>query len=253
MTAPLDLATPETAPQEMWQTLHPPGTFPDPSGREHATSFPGTLPDGRQIVLPIRTLPGDGRWAVASLIVNQASFAVEDALMDAMAERLAPFGAEIIVAVPSLGLTLANGVARRLGHPRMAALGSTRKFWYDDALSEPSSSISSRMAPKTLYLDPRLQPVVDGRRVAVVDDVVSTGSSLSAILRLLSRAGARPVVVAAAMLQTERWRATLAALPSFHGDVTGVFTTPLLHRTASGSWTPATPAETTEYAGGEPL
>ncbi|MCE7027709.1 phosphoribosyltransferase [Jiella avicenniae] len=227
------------APSEVWQTLHPPGSFADPHRSDHRETFPASLPDGRQIVLPIRPLPDEAGFAVASLIVNQASFAVEDALMDAMAAIVARAGAEIVVAVPTLGLTLANGVARRLGHPRMVALGTTRKFWYDDALSEPSSSISSRKTPKTLFVDPRLVPLLIGRRVAVVDDVVSTGSSLVAVLRLLGKLGVEPVVVAAAMLQTDRWRVAVAtALPGFTGKIAGVFATPLLRRTENGCWRP---------------
>ena len=38
---------------------------------------------------------------------------------------------------------------------------------------------------------------VRGRRVAVVDDVISTGASLAAALRLLRRMGAEPVVIGA--------------------------------------------------------
>ncbi|MCB8838318.1 phosphoribosyltransferase [Aurantimonas sp. VKM B-3413] len=229
----------DLSPSEVWQQLYPPGTFVEPDRRDHVATYPASLPDGRQIVLPIRPLPEEDGLAVASLIVNQASFPVEDALMDAMAEIVAKAGAEIVVGVPTLGLTLANGVARRLGHSRMAALGSTRKFWYDDALSVPSSSISSRKAAKTLYLDPRLAPLLAGRRVAVVDDVVSTGSSLLAVLRLLAKLGVEPVIVCAAMLQSERWRAALEAeCPGLAECVAGVFRTPLLRRTDEGLWRP---------------
>lgn len=226
-------------PADYWQTLYPPETF---ARAAVTTIFPGTLRDGRQIALPIRVLPGDGNTAVASLIINQASFAVEDALMTDMAALLDPYAPEIIVGVPSLGLTLANGVARRRGHSRMVALGTTRKFWYDDALSEPSSSISSAGSPKLLYLDPRLRPLLAGRRVAVVDDVVSTGSSLGSVLRLLAKADVRPVVVVAAMLQSTRWRTSLAGLDrELCQHVHGAFTTPLLERTGSGIWTPIAP------------
>jgi adenine/guanine phosphoribosyltransferase-like PRPP-binding protein len=60
-----------------------------------------------------------------------------------MAELSRPYAPQAIIGVPTLGLPLANGVARRLGHPRMVALGTSRKFWYSDDLSEPLSSITS--------------------------------------------------------------------------------------------------------------
>ena len=209
---------------DVWQTLHPPGTFPDAPGTVHRGTYPATLPDGRQILLPIRILPGDGTRAVASLIVNQASFAVEDALADAMAALWRDAGAEVVVGVPTLGLPLANALARRLGHARMVPLGTSRKFWYDDRLSEPLKSITTPGGGKSIYLDPRMLPLLDGRRVLLVDDVVSSGSSLAAVLRLLDKAGVRPAGIAVAMEQGQRWR---GALPD-PDRVRGVLRTPLL-------------------------
>jgi len=226
------------APHQFWQEIHPPGTFLDDPADGFRDLYPAILPDGRQIALPIRTLPGDGARAVASLIVNQASFAVEDALSDAMTQALRPLGADVVVGVPTLGLPLANAVARRLGHSRMVALGTSRKFWYDEGLSEPMSSITSPGQIKRLYLDPRMLALLRDRRVVVVDDVISSGTSMRSVLALLSKAGIEPVALAFAMLQTERWHAVLEAVdPKLPGKVHGAFRTPLLGRRDDGGWT----------------
>ena len=228
------------APHEFWQEIYPPGTFPDDPADGFRDLYPARLPDGRQVALPIRTLPGDGSRAVASLIVNQASFAVEDALSDAMARALRPLDADVVIGVPTLGLPLAHAVARRLGHSRMVALGTSRKFWYEEGLSEPMSSITSPDQIKRLYLDPRMLPLLRGRRVAVVDDVVSSGASMRAVLALLAKAEVYPVALVFAMLQTERWRAVLEAIdPALPGKVHGAIRTPLLARRAGGGWAPA--------------
>jgi adenine/guanine phosphoribosyltransferase-like PRPP-binding protein len=228
------------APHQFWQEIHPPSTFPDDPADGFRDLYPARLPDGRQIALPIRTLPGDGTRAVASLIINQASFAVEDALSDAMARALRPLDADVVIGVPTLGLPLANAVARRLGHPRMVALGTSRKFWYDEGLSEPMSSITSPDQIKRLYLDPRMLPLLRGRRVAVVDDVVSSGASMRAVLALLAKAEVYPVALVFAMLQTERWRPVLEAIdPALPGKVHGAIRTPLLDRRDDGGWTQA--------------
>jgi len=224
-------------PHGFWQELYPPGHFAPEAGG-WARVYPGTLPDGRQIALPIRVLPGDGTHAVASLIVNQASFAVEEALVAALAEALAPFGPELVVAVPTLGLSLAAGVARRLGHARMLPLGTSRKFWYDEALSEPLSSITSPDQAKRLYLDPRMLPLFAGRRVALVDDVASSGRTLAAALRLLARAGVVPEAAGFAMLQGQGWRAALAASPVPGLAVVGAMATPRLGLAEDGRWRP---------------
>lgn len=217
-------------PHAFWQDLAAPGTFETgPESRYH-DAFPATLPNGSQLLLPIRDLPNGSRQAVASLIVNQAAFAVEDALADAMAAQWRSAAPDIVVGVPTLGLPLANAVARRLGHTRMVPLGTSRKFWYDDALSEPISSITSPDKGKTIYLDPRMVPLLQGRKVLLVDDVVSTGTSLAAVLRLLSKADLAPAGIAVAMEQGARWRKLLPR-PEL---VRGAIQSPILEKTAAG-------------------
>ncbi|MFN7102370.1 MAG: phosphoribosyltransferase [Pseudorhizobium sp.] len=222
-------------PHDFWQDLHPPASFTGGTG--HSGFFPATQPDGRQIRLPIRPL-SDGRHALASLIINQASFAVQDALAKALAERLRPVEPEIIVGLPTLGLTLASAVARELGHSRFVALGTSRKFWYLDDLSVPMSSITTPDQIKRLYIDPRMLPLLEGRRIALIDDVISSGSSILAGLRLLSSCGLTPTVLGVAMIQTERWRPRLQdEFPSASNRLTGVFSTPLLVKASDEAWT----------------
>lgn len=212
-------------PEAFWQEILPEDAAPAPPWR---AGYPARLPDGRVLMLPIRPLAGT-ETALASLILNQAAFAVEDALADALAERLAGYRPDVVVGLPTLGLSLARAVALRLGHTRYVPLGTSRKFWYEDRLSVPVSSITSPGAEKRLYLDPRMLPLLEGRRIALVDDVISTGTSIRAGLELKRLAGLAPVVVGAAMLQTDRWRAALEGHP-----VEGVLRTPLLHREDDG-------------------
>lgn len=226
------------APHEYWQRLEPAGSHSlNPhDGFEH--TFPAVLPDGRQLLLPIRQLPHDADHAVASLIINQASFAVEDALAEAITDLVRPYRPDVIIGVPTLGLPLASNVARRLGHQRMVALGTSRKFWYSEELSEAMSSITTQQG-KRIYLDPRMQPVLTGRRAVVVDDVISSGTSIAAVLALLRTAGVTPVAVACAMLQSEHWRPVVAkAWNGSPDDVVGVLSSPFLARTPQGRWVP---------------
>jgi adenine/guanine phosphoribosyltransferase-like PRPP-binding protein len=223
-------------PHDFWQVLHPPGSFP--TGRCHGDFFPAMLADGRQLPLPIRPL-ADGRHALASLIVNQASFVVLEALATDLARRLADFSPDVVVGMPTLGLTLAAEVARRLGHDRYVPLGTSRKFWYEEALSVPLSSITTQQA-KRLYVDPRMLPLVRGRRVALVDDVISSGASIAAGIALLTASGAEPAAIGAAMLQSERWRPAMSALDKAWPERTrGCISTPLLERGPEGGWHPA--------------
>ncbi len=218
-------------PHDFWQTIHPAGTQAEAG--PFAEAYPASLADGRRLLLPIRPL-ADGRHGLASLIVNQASFAVLAALADDLAARLRPFSPDVVVGLPTLGLTLAAAVAERLGHSRYVPCGTSRKFWYAEELSVPMSSVTTHHA-RRLYVDPRMLPLLEGRRVLLVDDVISSGASIVAGLRLMAAIGVEPVAVGAAMLQTGRWNPALAELsPIWPDRVVGSFSTPLLERTAEG-------------------
>lgn len=221
-------------PHEFWQKLYAPETF-DVQG-VHETFFPATLDDGRQLQLPIRPL-SDKQHALASLIVNQAAFDVVHALSDDLAAKLKVFEPDVIIGLPTLGLTLASEVARKLGHSRYVPLGTSRKFWYEEELSVPLSSITTPDQIKRLYIDPRMLPLLDGRRIALVDDVISSGTSIVAALNLLNSRALKPVVIGAAMLQTQRWRAPLEQIGTeFAGMTRGCFTTPMLKHGENGGW-----------------
>lgn len=218
------------APHDFWQELLPAdASLPS---EPYADAFPVTLRDGRHLLLPIRERP-DGT-ALASLIVSQASFAVAEALAEQLATLLREHEPGIVVGLPTLGLTLAAAVARHLGHTRYVPCGTSRKFWYDPALSAPMSSVTTP-DERRLYLDPRMLPLLQGRRVVLIDDVISTGKSIGAGLALIRICGVEPVAIGAAMLQTDRWRDALGTDATM---VTGVFNTQPLARVGLG-WRPA--------------
>jgi len=200
--------------EAFWQEILPPTT-------QTASGYPARFDDGRILLLPIRPLP-DGKRALASLIINQASFAVLDALAADLAARLTPFAPDIIVGLPTLGLTLAGAVAKKLGHSRYVQLGNSEKFWYRPELSVPLSSITTP-GQKRLFIDPRMLPLLASRRVALIDDVISSGVSMAAGIALLAVCGATPVVLGAAMLQSEAWRERLAGW-----DIQAVLRSPIL-------------------------
>src|SRR5215212_1768193 len=198
-------------PHDFWQEIHPPHTFERLPAEGHCVFFPAEFEDGRQLRLPIREL-ADGEHALASLIINQAGFVVEEALCASLAEKVRHFEPEVVVGLPTLGLTLASGTAKKLGHGRYVPLGTSRKFWYREDHSVPMTSITSPEQVKRLYLDPRMVPLIQNRRLLLVDDVISSGRSVVAALSLLETCGIRPVAIGAAMLQTDVWREQLAAV-----------------------------------------
>ena len=220
-----------------WQHLldgWPDGTAPQPP---YHFDFPVRLPDGRVLLLPLRALPGGDR-AVASLIANHASFAVVAALAGHMADLARSAGVDLVVGLPTLGLTFAGLVAERLGHERYVPFGYSRKFWYDDALSEPIFSITSPAARSNSISIRNVVPLLKGKRICLMDDAISTGSSTLASHRLLARLGVQIAAVVVAMKQTTRWQVPLGtASPALRNSVRAVFGSPLFAGSPEG-WRP---------------
>jgi len=202
-------------PESFWQEILPPDAIT-------VGGYPARFEDGRILLLPIRRLP-DGEHALASLIINQASFSVLDALATTLAQKLAAFAPDVVVGLPTLGLTLAGAVAQRLGHARYIPLGNSAKFWYRAELSVPISSVTTPDQPKRLFIDPRMLPLLQGRRIALVDDVISSGVSMLAAITLLEVCGVQPAALGTAMLQSEKWR---ERLPGW--NIVSVLRTPVL-------------------------
>lgn len=212
-----------------WQAFE--AARPEPAAWTDHYAAP--MPDGRRLVLPLRDF---GDTAVAGLIANQASFAVLDQLVAWIVARIVPWRAEIVVGLPTLGHTVGAAVARGLGHTGWVAPSTTRKRWYDDALSVPLASITSpgtgANAGRRMWLDPRLLPILQERRVLLVDDVISTGTSARGGIALLQAAGVTPIGLAVAMIQGDAWRTGWPEIP-----VEAAFTTPRFRRVPDG-WVP---------------
>jgi adenine/guanine phosphoribosyltransferase-like PRPP-binding protein len=199
--------------------------------------YAARMPDGRSLTMPIRDM---GNFAMAGLIANQASFSVLDTLAEWLARAAAPCAPEIIVGLPTLGHTVGAATARALGHTGWVAPSTTRKRWYDDDASVALRSITSPATganrDRRMWLDPRLLHRLQGRRVVLVDDVISTGSSSLAGLALLRAVGVEPVALLVAMVQGHRWMETWdASVP-----VIGAFSTPLFHA-SGGRWVETRP------------
>lgn len=125
-----------------------------------------------------------------------------------LAEKLAPARPEVVVSVATMGIPLAIEVTRALGLDDYVILHKTPKIHLGETWKEELRSITTG-APQTLRLDPERVDAVRARRVAVVDDVVSTGASLRAALTLLRRVGADPVVVGAFLTEGRQWQRAL--------------------------------------------
>ena len=163
------------------------------------------LCDDSLLEIPLIATP-DGQGAIALLMSNQCDFSVTDHLTSLMTKEAAKLNPDCIVAVPTMGLEYAQQVAKKLGHDHYVAMGFSHKFWYDHSVYEKIRSYTSSAQIKHLFLDPHLISRVKGKKVVLVDDVINTGTTMLAAIRLLSSLGAHVIASLLVLTETHAWK-----------------------------------------------
>lgn len=104
-------------------------------------------------------------------------------------------GAEVIITAESKGLQLAHCVARLLDHDFYAVARKSKKLYMQDGIDVTVQSITTKNI-QTLYLSAHDVALLKGKKVAIIDDVVSTGGSLLGLEALIKKAGGEVFVKA---------------------------------------------------------
>ncbi|MGN0581021.1 MAG: phosphoribosyltransferase family protein [Ruminococcus sp.] len=109
-------------------------------------------------------------------------------LTEACAEQLLAKcpGFDVIITAESKGIPLAYEMARQSEKPYVVARKSV-KLYMTDPISVNVKSITTA-AEQTLYLSKEKAELLRGKKVLIVDDVISTGESLTALEKLTERA-----------------------------------------------------------------
>ena len=119
-----------------------------------------------------------------------------------LAERLELYEPEVILTAESKGLQLAHCIARELGHKFYAVSRKSKKLYMQDCIETTAKSITTA-GEQTYYLSRHDVELMKGKRVAIVDDVISTGGSLAALEELVRMAGGTTVAKAFVLAEGE--------------------------------------------------
>jgi adenine phosphoribosyltransferase len=108
----------------------------------------------------------------------------------------------VLVTAEAKSIPLAHALSVVTGKPYVI-LRKTYKPYMGDAIQAETLSITTGQ-PQTLYLDEKDRAMMVGKRVVIVDDVISTGSTLQGMRLLLQKSGAQVVGEAAIFTEGER-------------------------------------------------
>ncbi len=157
--------------------------------------------------LPIITVPSGVRLAVFNIL---GDIEMTKAAGRELAARLHSSHPDLIVTTETKSVPLAYEIASLLELPYVV-LRKTYVSYMGEALETKVQSIATGR-PRTIFLDAKDRTLCGGKRVALVDDVISTGSTLHAMRDLMDRAGARIVAEAAVFTEgdAQQWTNVIA-------------------------------------------
>ncbi len=95
---------------------------------------------------------------------------------------------DVLITAEAKGIPLVHEMARQLGENRYILARKAPKLYMKEPISFEVQSITTAKR-QALYLDKSDADYMNGKRVVIVDDVISTGESLHAIEELVKKSG----------------------------------------------------------------
>ena len=130
---------------------------------------------------------------------------------------------DYIITAEAKGIPLAHEMARQAGDKKYILARKGPKLYMRDIFSVTVNSITTAKEQK-LYLDGADAALMKGKKILVVDDVISTGESLRALEALVEKAGGeicgRMAILAEGDAQERKDLIYLEKLPLFKPDGT---------------------------------
>ena len=142
-------------------------------------------------------------------------------IVKAVAPKLSsmvPKETEVLLHPEGKAITLAYEISVITGIPYVVPR-KEKKQWMLDPISADVKSITTGK-PQTYWLDRRELPKIEGKKITIVDDVISTGSTLEAMENLVSKIGGTIIAKIAIFVEGDERKdvISLGHLPLFPTD-----------------------------------
>ena len=119
-----------------------------------------------------------------------------------LAKRLKDVDFDLFMTAEAKSIPLAYALSAEMNKPYIV-LRKSYKPYMGDAIQTETLSITTGQ-PQTLILDEKDREVIQGRKVVVLDDVISTGSTLQGMRLILDKTGASVAAEAAIFTEGDR-------------------------------------------------
>ncbi len=170
---------------------------------------------GFKAELPVMPLPGGISIAFFNL---HGDSELTEHCAKALAKQLTD--CDVLITAESKGLQLTHCVARELGQRYYAVARKSKKLYMQDGIEITIQSSITTGKEQKLYLSKHDVDLIKGKKVGIVDDVVSTGASLSGLEDLVIKAGGiihkKAFVLAEDSAADRKDVIYLASIPVFH-------------------------------------
>ncbi|MBQ4270167.1 MAG: adenine phosphoribosyltransferase [Clostridia bacterium] len=174
---------------------------------------------GYEAELPILPLPSGIGIAFFNLHGNSE---MTEHCGKKLAEKLTD--CDVLITAESKGLQLTHCVARELGQKYYAVARKSKKLYMQDGIEITIESSITTGKEQKMYLSKHDADLLKGKKVGIVDDVVSTGASLAGLEKLVLAAGGiihKKAFVLAEAEAADRedvvYLATIPIFPNFKG------------------------------------
>lgn len=151
--------------------------------------------EGLKRMLPVVKVD-EGVWIAsnASLVLGDVEFISKAA--ELLSKKIVEFCPEILVTAEAKSIALAYEVARRLGLKRYVIARKKPKAYMGKYIIESVKSITTKEKQSLILTEDDVENV-RGKMVCVLDDVISTGGTIDALVKLVEKAGGKIVCKAA--------------------------------------------------------
>jgi adenine phosphoribosyltransferase len=172
--------------------------------------------EGIERDLPLFEVAPQLRIAVFNLLGDTE---IVEAAASGLARRLDQIDADALVTAETKSVPLVYELARKMNKPWVILRKQYKPYMGETVTAETVSITTGH--PQMLHLDEKDRPLVEGKNVVLVDDVISTGSTLDGMRAVVRKAGGHIAAEAAVFTEGDSEQVegiiSLGHLPLFPG------------------------------------